>query len=320
MPFPAYTQLPRPDRTGLPLAWQVWGADDRLGTLNHISAGASVEAARLVGTGHRINLDLPLDLPLTAVTLGEGPFRAPPHHHISTSELAGLILRDDKLDDFYLQGASQWDGLGHIADPDWGAYNSGLVADGASPHGSVPGIDRVAKFGIFARGVLVDLVTYFQAIGRNWWVIGSQIASVADVTGCLAAQRTEIRPGDVLILRMGWVEQFKRASPDERNRLFHGGDFSGVIGDESMWAFLWDRRIAALAADTISVETFPLVAGRPSLHWAIARLGLTLGELFDVEALASYCRALGRYEFLLVAKPLYLAGGIGSPANAMAVF
>lgn len=31
------------------------------------------------------------------------------------------------------------------------------------------------------------------------------------------------------------------------------------------------------------------------------------------------CAADGKYEFLLTAKPLNLVGGVGSPANAMAV-
>jgi len=32
MPFPKFRDLPRPDETGQPLAWGVWGDEDRLGS------------------------------------------------------------------------------------------------------------------------------------------------------------------------------------------------------------------------------------------------------------------------------------------------
>jgi hypothetical protein len=46
---------------------------------------------------------------------------------------------------------------------------------------------------------------------------------------------------------------------------------------------------------------------------------LVLGELFDFETLADDCANDGVYECLFVAKPLNLRGGVGSPANALAI-
>jgi hypothetical protein len=51
----------------------------------------------------------------------------------------------------------------------------------------------------------------------------------------------------------------------------------------------------------------------------IALLGMLLGELWRLDELAAECAADGRYDFLLTAKPLDLIGGVGSPANAMAI-
>jgi hypothetical protein len=51
----------------------------------------------------------------------------------------------------------------------------------------------------------------------------------------------------------------------------------------------------------------------------IALLGLLLGECWKLDELAEACPADGKYEFLLTAKPLNLIGGVGSPANALAV-
>jgi len=62
----------------------------------------------------------------------------------------------------------------------------------------------------------------------------------------------------------------------------------------------------------------PLHAGlmHPTL---IALLGLCIGELWDLEALAADCATTRVYDCMIVAKPLNLVGGVGSPANAVAI-
>jgi hypothetical protein len=48
-------------------------------------------------------------------------------------------------------------------------------------------------------------------------------------------------------------------------------------------------------------------------------LGLPLGELWDLEALAADCAADGRYECFFTSAPLRLPAGVASPPNAVAV-
>jgi hypothetical protein len=43
------------------------------------------------------------------------------------------------------------------------------------------------------------------------------------------------------------------------------------------------------------------------------------GELWDLDGLAAACAADGRYSALLTVSPLPLVGGVGSPANAIAI-
>jgi hypothetical protein len=43
-----------------------------------------------------------------------------------------------------------------------------------------------------------------------------------------------------------------------------------------------------------------------------------LGELWDLEALAADCAEDGAYTFFLVAPPLNVTGGAGSPINPLA--
>jgi hypothetical protein len=51
----------------------------------------------------------------------------------------------------------------------------------------------------------------------------------------------------------------------------------------------------------------------------IVHMGLTLGEIFDLEALADDCVRDGVYEFLFSAPPLPITRAVGSPINPVAV-
>lgn len=56
--------------------------------------------------------------------------------------------------------------------------------------------------------------------------------------------------------------------------------------------------------------------GRP----ARAELTFSIGELFDLEALACTCQELQRWSFFVTSAPLNMPGGVSSPPNAMAIF
>jgi hypothetical protein len=51
----------------------------------------------------------------------------------------------------------------------------------------------------------------------------------------------------------------------------------------------------------------------------IPHIGLYIGEMWDLEALAADCAADGRYEFWLTAAPIPVTGAVGAPVNPIAV-
>jgi hypothetical protein len=56
------------------------------------------------------------------------------------------------------------------------------------------------------------------------------------------------------------------------------------------------------------------------LHFALLpRIGLPIGELWDLDALADACAADSSYEFFLSSAPLRLRAGVASPPNALAI-
>jgi kynurenine formamidase len=123
-----------------------------------------------------------------------------------------------------------------------------------------------------------------------------------------------LEDGDVFILRTGYGALV--ADPRSRSR---PRSWPGLEPSEAMARYLWDHHCAAVVADNPAVEWAP---GDPAefLHRRlIPMLGLALGELFYLEELAADCAADGRYTCMFVAVPLNLPGGVGSPANAIAI-
>jgi hypothetical protein len=52
---------------------------------------------------------------------------------------------------------------------------------------------------------------------------------------------------------------------------------------------------------------------------AIPNMGLLIGEMWDLDALAADCAADGIHDFWLTAAPLPITGAVGSPINPIAV-
>ena len=60
-------------------------------------------------------------------------------------------------------------------------------------------------------------------------------------------------------------------------------------------------------------------AFQPLHQVVIPNLGLTIGEMWNLDALAEACASAGRWEFLLSAPPLPITGAVGSPVNPVAL-
>src|ERR1700689_1198315 len=126
--------------------WGRWGTDDRIGTLNYITAERVVEAGRLMRTGRLF------DLGLSIQTLGIQPVggvRPNPLHTMTLTALDFLnhpdngIINDDCIH-MHLQSVTQCDGLAHFG-YDGYLYNGFKVESVSTLHGSSKlSIDQIA--------------------------------------------------------------------------------------------------------------------------------------------------------------------------------
>jgi kynurenine formamidase len=314
---PPFEQLPLLPDSPERHAWDVWGRQDQLGSINRLGPQQVLQACRLVSLGQVVCLTLPLDEP----DPGLFPTRAPYRHTVTRSSHG----RDDSLDNFFLQFSSQWDGLQHVRFRQHG-YWGGREEEDLDRDDSL-GIAHWAQHGIFGRGVLLDVLAYQQAQGeplipnRRFAIDGALLDRVA------AHEGVSLQPGDIILMRTGWMDWYRGLSKDERNALqgtVSQGEGAlatpGLDGNQSTAAWLWDRGVAAIASDNVAVEALPVDRAAGFLHRRlIPLLGIALGEFWWLRDVAEACRRAGRYEFLLAAAPLYLRGGVGSPANAYAV-
>jgi Putative cyclase len=227
---------------------------------------------------------------------------------------------DDALTDYAPSSGSHWDGLRHIRCREFGFFGG---RDFQPLPGVGPiGVEQWARHGIVGRGVLLDLAAGEVRSGGSRDPFAEGSVTVPELLHTAESEGVELRPGDVLCIRFGWLAKYRKLGADERSRLAATPlSFLGLAADESMARFLWNTGIAAVVCDNPAVEVWPGSRASGSLHRRlIPLLGMALGELFDLDRLAAEGAAQGRYEFMFASTPVDLPGGVNSPANAMAIF
>ena len=159
----------------------------------------------------------------------------------------------------------------------------------------------------------------------------------AEVLATLEAQGTEVSPGDILLIRFGWVGWYRTLDRPKREELARGLTAAGLRPGQATARMLWDLHVAAVAADNPALEVWPPGAtvtpeelqeaiADPSklpeifVHFALLPLlGIPIGEMWNLEELAEDCAADGVYECFFTSAPLNLPSGVASPPNAIAI-
>jgi kynurenine formamidase len=287
--------------------WGRWGEDDQRGALNLVDAQAvrrGLEAARRARV-------VPLGLPVQARRVPVVPPRPPVLHTmlVDGGDFAAGALRgpngfqfaDDHLS-LACHSGTHIDALSHVA-RDGLMYNGIPASEVRSMTGARRlGIDQVG--GLVCRGVLIDALA--SAGGA---LEAGQVVTIADLERALGRAAVDLRPGDAVLIRTGWLSRF-----DERDPSWYDGE-PGVDVESARW--LADQGVVLVGADNFAVEALPAASGEPvPVHLALLQeRGVYLLELVDLEALA----AAGAWTFTLVVAPLRITGGVGSPVNPLAI-
>lgn len=302
--------------------WGRWGEADVLGTLNFIDPAKRIEAAGLVRDGRVVSLAQAFDT--------NGPQKGwrrrtnPVHTMTDTGTDAergsqgfphGIGGADDVIA-MPLQCSTQWDGLGHIFDHGL-AWNGRRAGDVVTSDGDlVTGIEHAAAV-VVSRGVLLDVGRFLSP--ESGELSDGYAITTADLEGCIAAQgpSAQVGRGDIVLIRTGQYARTRRDGWGD----YAGGSAPGLSLTTAGW--LHRTEIAAIATDTWGFEVrpneFDVAAFQPLHQVVIPNIGLTIGEMWNLDELADICADARRWEFMLSAPPLPITGAVGSPINPVAI-
>ena len=308
--------------------WGRWGPADQLGTVNLITAEKVREAAALVKAGKSISLTMPYDAhgpqngylgrtnPLLYQLLSGPGYLVGEQYSLETPTLTELRKSTGRptagfYDDVLVmptQSGTQWDALCHCF---WRGrmYNGQPAADAGTGGSRSNGVQNYTGK-IITRGVLVDLAAH-----RGVDTLEPGYAITADdLDEYLAAKNLQIRPGDALIVRTGFMAARRGTWGD-----YAGGPSPGLSLHTAPW--LRDKDVAAVATDTWGIEVLPneIDVWQPLHVVSLAHTGLAFGEMFDLDALSNDSKTDGIYEFMFAASPLPVTGASGGPVSALAM-
>ncbi|MFN4259251.1 MAG: cyclase family protein [Gemmataceae bacterium] len=274
----------------------IWGDDDEVGALNAMTPDTVRQALRLAKNGQVYDLGVPYDRnsfkwpghsPAEIITFRgpegikrQGDFKPAVDPALNPKRMAwhstALFINDNV--------ATQIDGLAHITagdDNHW--YNGFKEADWGGNFG-VRKCDAVSIPPIITRGVLIDVAgmrTPDGALPAHYRI------TIEDLKAALARQKTELRPGDTVLIRTGTLRYWKENGADHDKIGEH--DSAGIDLAAARW-LVEQQGAILIGSDTSGLEHAPGPGEPPGFipvhHYLLVEQGVHIGEFHDLEALA----------------------------------
>lgn len=213
MPRLSFDDLPL--RKGGPpfSAWELYGPDDELGSLNLLTAETTQAAATEIKIGIRICLDLPINF-----SLRPSHARLPLTHEVLRKD--PRLVHDDEIH-LNTQIFTQWDKFRHYGyQKERIVYNSVRIDDISGPGRSDRkdteawyrgpsitnklGIQEWCKGGIVDRGVLLEYLAWAENNGISYDLLRGHAITVDELKAWAKVQQVELKEGDILLVRSGW--------------------------------------------------------------------------------------------------------------------
>ena len=289
-------------------SWGRWGPDDQRGALHHLTPERVAAAAGLV----RVGVSVSLSLPLATKPGVSNPEPADVHMTmLSDTDIGSGSLRfakDYVGVDYHNDGHTHIDALCHVAYE--GSLYNGRPQGSVTAEGAAVDAIEVLANGLVGRGVLLDIPRHR---GVPWLEPGEHIFS-DDLEAAEADEGVTVGEGDILLVRTGHARRLAELGPWETATAKAG------LHPTAM-PFVAHRGVAALGSDGNSDTAPSSTEGVdfPIHVLAINAMGVHLLDYLQFEDLRIACERAGRWEFLLVAAPLRIAGGTGSPLNPIAI-
>jgi kynurenine formamidase len=284
--------------------WGRWGKADERGTLNLMTPASRLAASKLVREGVAISMSREADKE-KAVDNGR-PFV---HEMLTSSEKPGADIFTDQITVApHGIAHTHMDALCHFSYKGQ-SYNGFPVSDVTSKGARHLNI-TIAKDGIYARGVLVDIA---EMKGLPYLEPGTSIYP-EDLEAWEKFANVKIRQGDVLLVRSGrWARRAEKGP-------WNLAASAGLHATSMRW--LHKRDIAILGGDA-SQDVHPSgIAGveQPVHLLSLVAMGTPIFDNVNLEDIAKECAQRKRWEFLVTAAPLRVPEATGTAINPIAIF
>jgi kynurenine formamidase len=295
--------------------WGRWGPDDEIGTMNYVTPAKVAEAARLVRSGRRVSMAIPINKVAGPDNPNQAIHFLMQGHDVPVDsskvrfalDFLGMAAHGDCHTHVDALCHISYDGLTYNGRP----ANEVVLSTGATEQD----MDAYHK-GIVGRGVLLDIP---KLRGVKWLEPGVAVTR-AELEECLATTGCGLGEGDFLVLRTGHHRRRVELGAWDNGPPPTGEGKAGIHIDAIPW--MHELRLAAFLPDGDG-ETVPSVVdgmGYPIHPLQVVAMGMLVSDSLQFEDLSKACEEEGCYEFMVVGLPLRLPGGTGSPWNPIAIF
>ena len=194
-----------------------------------------------------------------------------------------------------------------------------------------------AEHGIVGRALFLDYYGFSQANNDTYDPYSYRAFSFNDLALCGKAQGIDIRPvsqggdvlpGDILLVRGGFVDAYNKKTPAEQEEgalrkhvmgVDDGQRWAGVGQEEKNVEWLHDCYFSAVGSDMPSFEAWPSHEKWHLHEYLLACWGVPIGEMFDLEQLATVCREEKKWWVFLTSAPANVHRGVSSHGNLIAI-
>ena len=307
----------------------IWGPEDEAGASNTQTAERVRDAVKLVKTGKVYRLGHVYEAGMPAFPGYDGwhmtpkPVQAVAQQRANTETFQGEVV----------QLGTQFDSLGHFGVlPVGGSDPDDVLYYNQFPGSEVVGPDGLNRLGVenvkpfVTRGVLLDVKRY--ANGGQTLSVGQEI-TVAMLQQTVAAEKVDIREGDVVLIVTGWEEHWSEGT---------NGYYltNGNLGEPGLGLagarWLADQGVACVGADNWGLDVAPPPPPpAPGVlfavhHHLLVKSGVFMQESMVLSELAADLAAdfqaspnSKAYEFLYIFNPVPIKGASGSLGVPLAI-
>ncbi|MFK8050634.1 MAG: cyclase family protein [Halioglobus sp.] len=287
-----------------------WGADDQIGSANHVDPDRVLMASRLVKKGQSHPLGIVVDPAMPSFpprTMSLQVVQPGQHNGRDlTQDFGWPVVYNDDIAQLWFGIGSQLDGLGHMGEAGL-YYNCNAAVDFID----ISGLKKLGTHQVppmIGRGVMVDMARHF---GVTTMAAGQAISS-DDIKAAAKAQGVTFREGDVVLFHTGWTDGMLESNPTA-----WGAGQPGLTNEA--FAYMGSLDPMAVGADTWGIDAMPAAPGDKLFYGHVEMLknrGIYLLETMNTGRLASE----EVHEFMFVLGQARIKGAVQMIINPVAMW